>query len=194
MRSIPALAGEPMAYPEVSLLQKVYPRACGGTEVFDNPAALIHGLSPRLRGNQEYPSIAGPSPGSIPALAGEPVADFYSCPRIAVYPRACGGTFEGVGDRGSDRGLSPRLRGNRRHGLAHHCTYGSIPALAGEPLIRRHGVALRRVYPRACGGTRMPDVILLAAKGLSPRLRGNRRFSADRPLWGRSIPALAGEP
>ena len=70
----------------------------------------------------------------------------------------------------------------------------SIPARAGEPYSRPVTSSLRRVYPRACGGTVTLGQRLGYHLGLSPRVRGNR--SLVRPLeWPhRSIPARAGEP
>ena len=53
---------------------------------------------------------------------------------------------------------------------------------------------LRRVYPRASGGTAVQRPHDVGAHGLSPRERGNRPTSVvARPISG-SIPARAGEP
>ena len=91
-RSIPAPAGEPKLRPAIQIPTSVYPRACGGTSV---PCIMYRssvGLSPRLRGNP----VASPIPvtvnRSIPAPAGEPSLMASIESRIAVYPRACGGT------------------------------------------------------------------------------------------------------
>ena len=54
--------------------------------------------------------------------------------------------------------------------------------------------ALRRVYPRVCGGTQHRDNTDGLLWGLSPRVRGN---PGDGPLYRistGSIPACAGEP
>ena len=50
------------------------------------------------------------------------------------------------------------------------------------------------VYPRECGGTFAPCCAPAAAKGLSPRVRGNRLPTQPMILRKRSIPASAGEP
>ena len=95
-RSIPACAGEPPSalsraechavevYPRVcggtSLLRhqpngrwsEVYPRVCGGTLSRPDTAITRRGLSPRVRGNLPPAWDWWPSPGSIPACAGEP--------------------------------------------------------------------------------------------------------------------------
>ena len=70
--SIPACAGEPPQRVGAYILQRVYPRVCGGT-LHDRPNVTAGtGLSPRVRGN---PFSLGRSlliSGSIPACAGEP--------------------------------------------------------------------------------------------------------------------------
>ena len=52
----------------------------------------------------------------------------------------------------------------------------------------------RRVYPRVCGGTGCAPRTENQARGLSPRVRGNRNPTWARPEAVRSIPACAGEP
>ena len=72
----------------------------------------MRGLSPRVRGSQEQHGQARPSPGSIPACAGEPGRD-WSCNRDrTVYPRVCGGAELMHLKREDDGGLSPRVRGS----------------------------------------------------------------------------------
>ena len=50
-RSIPAPAGEPYGRTDIEALDRVYPRACGGTGLLIQETLRIVGLSPRLRGN-----------------------------------------------------------------------------------------------------------------------------------------------
>ena len=71
------------------------------------------GLSPRVRGNREFPFVNGSVPGSIPACAGEPFFSAASLAWTRVYPRVCGGTSHAVSDSPRRQGLSPRVRGNR---------------------------------------------------------------------------------
>ena len=91
-------------------------------------------------------------------------------------------------------GLSPRVRGNRDDLDGAEVVDGSIPARAGEPRRTSSGHPLRRVYPRACGGTLVGALIGQTIEGLSPRVRGNRLPVAGVGLDPRSIPARAGEP
>ena len=93
-----------------------------------------------------------------------------------------------------DKGLSPRVRGNRKQCAAAGSRERSIPACAGEPLASMLVKYSKRVYPRVCGGTDIttrPAGLLL---GLSPRVRGNRVKIALLFAIQGSIPACAGEP
>ena len=131
--SIPARAGEPMAFSVLAYRHKVYPRACGGTEDVTDRMRYAAGLSPRVRGNQTLTTRIHVWIRSIPARAGEPLPERRFLIRHRVYPRACGGTrpFDApVSFRG---GLSPRVRGNRRPRALQGSQRGSIPARAGEP-------------------------------------------------------------
>ena len=192
--SIPARAGEPCHCRGWYRRPRVYPRACGGTNARLVIGTQINGLSPRVRGNHSGPRALGDDRGSIPARAGEPCpAPRWTRPS-RVYPRACGGTTYISRDRSESVGLSPRVRGNLDLPQEHPLADGSIPARAGEPASRATRNCRPRVYPRACGGTNARLVIGTQINGLSPRVRGNRRFRKryDRRL--RSIPARAGEP
>ena len=91
-------------------------------------------------------------------------------------------------------GLSPRVRGNRRHRDAHRPRRGSIPASAGEPELVSGAVVFHRVYPRECGGTAMTCSGVRLRRGLSPRVRGNRGLQHQSARELGSIPASAGEP
>ena len=91
-------------------------------------------------------------------------------------------------------GLSPRVRGNLCGQSGLRVPGRSIPACAGEPFSLARALQSQPVYPRVCGGTRAYSVMVRWVKGLSPRVRGNRK---GRPGCGpgvRSIPACAGEP
>ena len=192
--SIPARAGEPPEPCCIRKLDRVYPRACGGTPL-DQPGRRGRlGLSPRVRGNRNHVDNEPAHIRSIPARAGEPGDLASPAPTNRVYPRACGGTTCRGAVLCAGVGLSPRVRGNPAQHRGPPPLVRSIPARAGEP--RPGSRRLRRpgVYPRACGGTRARLGEIIFFMGLSPRVRGN----LPRPLRhaGRvgSIPARAGEP
>ena len=110
----------------------VYPRACGGTSAETSSRSYARGLSPRLRGNGISGNAAIATKGSIPALAGERCIGFGPGIGKRVYPRACGGTSRRDRAVSTEKGLSPRLRGNADRLEHQRIKFGSIPALAGE--------------------------------------------------------------
>ena len=86
-----------------------------------------------MRGNLAATMAEALIVGSIPAYAGEPNPADVQQVAVEVYPRVCGGTFAPSQIGGNPRGLSPRMRGNRRRRIARAVEQGSIPAYAGEP-------------------------------------------------------------
>ena len=193
-RSIPACAGEP-AWTSASLTAwTVYPRVCGGTRGGLVRAVWTWGLSPRVRGNRLCELRSCICVRSIPACAGEPTTRIVSFRDKQVYPRVCGGTRLGPEYTDSITGLSPRVRGNRPRTNMTRIRPRSIPACAGEPLPEYDHHSNQPVYPRVCGGTETTCRTLPAAVGLSPRVRGNPEADDEYTVWGRSIPACAGEP
>ena len=192
--SIPASAGEPRPRGANHRPAPVYPRECGGT-----PPALLgetadRGLSPRVRGNRSGRSPGGRRAWSIPASAGEPSGRWPHRACRGVYPRECGGTCQPSTSQHQPAGLSPRVRGNRHQRCHFQSASGSIPASAGEPVLRFASGEQATVYPRECGGTIPQLPSSPPPRGLSPRVRGNRCTAAPRPAAAGSIPASAGEP
>ena len=113
-------------------------------------------------------------------------------PPTQVYPRVCGGTSHSVVSLSSYPGLSPRVRGNLRRDPLVRRPAGSIPACAGEPIVHIGGVGIKGVYPRVCGGTMSRALRAMARRGLSPRVRGNRRCRCSGGVHIGSIPACGG--
>ena len=110
--SIPACTGEPLGPWWQDELREVYPRVYGGTLAVPSPHAEEIGLSPRVRGNQEFGALHNDRDGSIPACTGEPRLR-RPCPCWRrVYPRVYGGTTTFDLATKPSPGLSPRVRGN----------------------------------------------------------------------------------
>ena len=146
---------------------------CGGTIAGHLQRALLHGLSPRVRGNLPLAGVATDSHRSIPACAGEPPSA-PSAPCVpTVYPRVCGGTATFCRKRCARQGLSPRVRGNRASPCKRTDGGRSIPACAGEPTSTPSLHSICTVYPRVCGGTGLATRTRVPYFGLSPRVRGN---------------------
>ena len=147
-----------------------------------------------MRGNPDWTPTEDDRSRSIPAGAGEPRPPAAAGRWKAVYPRGCGGTGARKHSHDVELGLSPRVRGNRCSYWCPQRACRSIPAGAGEPPAGSASPSSSEVYPRGCGGTASPPGAGGRPRGLSPRVRGNRR---DRPVHlgaERSIPAGAGEP
>ena len=153
---------------------RVYPRVCGGTSLTTLNSSSINGLSPRVRGNRMSGTFSQPRRGSIPACAGEPDAGADVFDTAGVYPRVCGGTHHCHIPALIDKGLSPRVRGNR-----------DITSEPSSP---------PWVYPRVCGGTHLHTCLIRFCTGLSPRVRGNPTHARTFLIRLGSIPACAGEP
>ena len=73
--SIPACAGEPEFVVGTGIKYGVYPRVCGGTCAVKKSGVFQLGLSPRVRGNLPNVLVLMLLERSIPACAGEPLAD-----------------------------------------------------------------------------------------------------------------------
>ena len=175
-------------------LAEVYPRVCGGTApphglCYDPPC-----LSPRMRGNRRQRRGHCPNGGSIPAYAGEPLAQDVAEAQREVYPRVCGGTISAFRCIAVISGLSPRMRGNPQQSPQVKARIGSIPAYAGEPASSMRSTARPAVYPRVCGGTNSGAAGTALGDGLSPRMRGNHIARYSPVEFSGSIPAYAGEP
>ena len=130
---------------------------------------------------------------SIPACAGETIAQRLVHRAPLVYPRVCGGNiFPGSGENPPE-GLSPRVRGKQLQLQRRRGWGGSIPACAGETIRPQPTIRGDGVYPRVCGGNVGAGLLGQGTKGLSPRVRGKLpalpRYSTDQG----SIPACAGE-
>ena len=94
----------------------------------------------------------------------------------------------------SAQGLSPRVRGSRRHRLIGSRLKGPIPACAGEPAATPLSESGRRAYPRVCGGAVETEHNPAHGLGLSPRVRGSLRSGMLLGGERGPIPACAGEP
>ena len=190
--SIPARAGEPCCEWRTGLRHRVYPRACGGTDIVAGIRDSVQGLSPRVRGNPECLRLAPLGLGSIPARAGEPLGNQTGREAHRVYPRACGGTGYTERSKPAATGLSPRVRGNPHRRPQRQHRHGSIPARAGEPRRFRRTCKRCRVYPRACGGTPMVFVHAAWQHGSIPARAGEPRRRRDSRICLRVYPRACG--
>ena len=112
----------------------------------------------------------------------------------SFYPRACGGTTTRAMVTPINLGLSPRVRGNHRHGQRRGAGGRSTPARTGEPPEIGQRIWDATVYPRAYGGTLGAGDAADPVLGLPPRVRGNRQQGRLQPRPQGSTPARTGEP
>ncbi|QDD92381.1 Hypothetical protein HVIM_03194 (plasmid) [Roseomonas mucosa] len=89
-------------------------------------------------------------------------------------------------------GSSPRSRGTRSSGPACRRREGFIPALAGNTLELFRYSPVPAVHPRARGEHCSPSTGVPSGVGSSPRSRGTRPRRGRQGVFGRFIPALAG--
>ena len=203
--------------------EPVYPRVCGGTVFVGSiPACAGEPCGPRVQppaqvyGRRSIPACAGEPAtrpfatwcgrsGSIPACAGEPPvtdpqqAGLRSIPACAGEP-APGEIYVPRVRGGSTLGLSPRVRGNRRHvGFTGdgRVRVEPIPGAGLSPRVRgnrvgRHCSAVCATAGSipACAGEpgRITSRSIPACAGEPSRCMAHDRFQQ------RSIPACAGEP
>ena len=166
----------------------------GGTWIVPSDPVVSLGLSPRVRGNRAPWRSPRAETGSIPACTGEPTPPDREPGSPGVYPRVYGGTTFWARSLSSVRGLSPRVRGNRKPGIVDQERERSIPACTGEPTGRAASGTGGWVYPRVYGGTLFQVGKTLKVWGLSPRVRGNLPEQGAGTGAPGSIPACTGEP
>ena len=110
--SIPAWAGKPRSGELRETITQVYPRVGGETTRRVPADQVLHGLSPRGRGDPRDAGPRVPDRGSIPAWAGKPRGCGNRHQHVEVYPRVGGETCSAVRLSPPAAGLSPRGRGN----------------------------------------------------------------------------------
>ena len=172
----------------------VYPRTGGGNIAGRFCPPDGGGLSPHGRGKHRDKSPhVPPPPRSIPARAGETLANPLTRSYSRVYPRTGGGNSDSGRLEFLTLGLSPHGRGKRRRRRGGYGGMGSIPARAGETSSASTSSRAAWVYPRTGGGNAASFPPAPFLYGLSPHGRG--KLPAMRPASRRpgSIPARAGE-
>ena len=172
---IPACAGQPLQTHSWPLSRWAYPRVCGATSCGYACCNVARGLSPRVRGNLNKLNALSLCLRPIPACAGQPELQQDAGDFDGAYPRVCGATGGGGSTPATGGGLSPRVRGNRLRLRRSMHALRPIPACAGQPSCRSARRGAPGAYPRVCGATLTVLSSMTIWKGLSPRVRGNRR-------------------
>ena len=145
-----------------------------------------------MRGTRNCRSCCVPSPGIIPAYAGNTSLLTRFSSMSQDHPRVCG---EHTHDRFSLTGLqgsSPRMRGTRARQAAVARERGIIPAYAGNTMRSRTAWPTIRDHPRVCGEHICGSGVCVPSRGSSPRMRGTHLHDQPRSARPGIIPAYAG--
>ena len=153
---IPACAGNTESTTKNILPPEDHPRVCGEHHMVSSSFSSRSGSSPRVRGTLALSRNAVPSPGIIPACAGNTVA-----------------AVRGVCELG---GSSPRVRGTQLRSHGRLFDAGIIPACAGNTEARKFRDIPGWDHPRVCGEHKGTVYRHADARGSSPRVRGTRRY------------------
>ena len=153
-------------------VRRVYPRVYGESSARSRRRHSWLGLSPRVRGIRPDQNAGAAQQRSIPACTGNPREPEQARSTAKVYPRVYGESGKEARVRPDNEGLSPRVRGIRRHGWRRASESGSIPACTGNPRRGPCAAITARVYPRVYGESCRIAAEIERLDGLSPRVRG----------------------
>ena len=189
------------------------PASAGNTMPPSRRDRPFDGSSPRARGTLSGSNLAPDTARFIPASAGNTRPRERPTCRWSVHPRErgehqpqrpCGGARDrfipaSAGNTASrtapraTRTVHPRERGEHAQSSAPtHAPSRFIPASAGNTLRDRGRPAVRPVHPRERGEHTRNPPHLAGGFGSSPRARGTLFAIAGARLYGRFIPASAG--
>ena len=130
------------------------------------------GSSPRVRGTPGKAHQQLPSPGIIPACAGNTLVVTSIMPWAWDHPRVCGEHDGKIVEIIAGTGSSPRVRGTPGEKTGDH---------VGQ-----------RDHPRVCGEHGIVMAVLAVGPGSSPRVRGTRDTPNNWRYSAGIIPACAG--
>ncbi len=170
----------------------VHPRVCGEHSAADGPPYHQPGSSPRMRGTFVLDKGALVDGRFIPAYAGNIKSRPPGLYKKAVHPRVCGEhSLIELRQLRAD-GSSPRMRGTLLTIFVHLTAHRFIPAYAGNMTCSQSSADKWPVHPRVCGEHNPVRMSIEYKGGSSPRMRGTSAVTLVRNLFGRFIPAYAG--
>ena len=104
----------------------------------------------------------------------------------------CGEHLHPSARMNADAGSSPRVRGTLYEPFEVPTNDRFIPACAGNTFLDCFKRRMSAVHPRVCGEHAKLITRRVDCFGSSPRVRGTRHVQNDTSLYGRFIPACAG--
>ena len=150
------------------------------------------GSSPRARGTRTVFDDILPTPGIIPACAGNTVPTPGRVILTRDHPRVRGEHWHKRDGRRTLLGSSPRARGTPVHRVVEFGKTGIIPACAGNTICEVQMVSKKRDHPRVCGEHTMSRYPISHVTGSSPRVRGTLENYITNSGMDGIIPACAG--
>ena len=191
-RFIPAWAGNTEPRLTTLTLVTVHPRVGGEHQTEEAPEDTEFGSSPRGRGTLGWGSQQHSNIRFIPAWAGNTGQRRTRQEQTTVHPRV-GGEHPSRSRRSRQTtGSSPRGRGTRGLLTDMQAVLRFIPAWAGNTGQQLNRSMIITVHPRV-GGEHFNSIqIAIDYHGSSPRGRGTLSPGFERTMFGRFIPAWAG--
>ena len=150
------------------------------------------GSSPRIRGEWGADHEPPPRAGIIPANTGRIMCWFRWPHRGRDHPREYGENHPSVRPRRSERGSSPRIRGESVVRTTVPTLTGIIPANTGRIWLRSMNNPGAADHPREYGENWKAATSSQNPSGSSPRIRGESRSASISRTSSRIIPANTG--
>ena len=152
--------------------RRAHPRGCGADLKRGTFTISSGGSSPRVRGRPGCTCKPVPSPGLIPAGAGQTWLYVQAGSVTWAHPRGCGADQIAHDAPEDELGSSPRVRGRHIADSGSGPSRGLIPAGAGQTSVSACSGVTMTAHPRGCGADQTLDYVYLPKGGSSPRVRG----------------------
>ena len=189
---IPAGAGLTFSRAKLHSTTRDHPRGCGAHFAPCQKLRNSQGSSPRVRGSRAISAAAILCRRIIPAGAGLTVALLTICSADWDHPRGCEAHLFSEIQGAIAEGSSPRVRGSPWQKPLLSMPRGIIPAGAGLTVALLTICSADWDHPRGCGAHPGLLLVVQAAMGSSPRVRGSLHPCPPCNTESGIIPAGAG--
>ena len=170
-----------------------HPRTRGEKYTRTNPAWVLGGSPPRVRGKGPSGPDHHSRRGITPARAGKSPPLLQTHSNRGDHPRACGEKLFEPAGAGGKGGSPPRVRGKGFPLKVFRGYSGITPARAGKSSPPPATSWPTWDHPRACGEKYNSVHISKRLLGSPPRVRGKAALRPAHPLVDRITPARAGK-
>ena len=128
-----------------------------------------------------------------PAYAGKSLAGLHDTPHVWDHPRLCGEKLIAISIFLCASGSPPPMRGKDEFDMDEVDDARITPAYAGKRACGGRDEKRRKDHPRLCGEKRSRRVLVDAAEGSPPPMRGKANGTASFSDGYRITPAYAGK-